>query len=644
MRQPSSLRWVWILGAVIWGASNAGTYTFPFGDDDGGEPCIPESTVLDREQAAYETGLAEGTVEGIAQCTAQPGSCGITLQSLIPAAEYGETEFNDNMVAADPLIAAATFWGQSYAQDDQDWYYLVSDAPNKTLTVMFSVPDRDAELTSAGDWVITIRDAAGNIYAAFNTDFLEGNPNGDDAIAYPVTLGLTGTYYVVVTPEADSLSAYPYNLSVTLEDSALDTPSFIIGSFDAEVEPNDFPQLANPVVSGVTMYGLVNVRFDGVVNQDGSYVWGQGEDDWYAYETDGDEIINMSFCERDQCSDPGQWYVEVYSEEVAQDGDGLVAPMAAFNYETDELPETIVLGLSDPGTYYFRVNHKRLITAPCTGYELDSNNDGLADAGACGCESGYTCDIQFDVGFVGPGFCPDGSQLAEGARQCPGKCRCTSFGVVVEVPEGIVSSQYNFTWLGTKLGPFTDDTDAYDDFQDRPSFFNQDDVHRAYIAYYDRPGDPAGVDYWKNRLAGDPGGLDALMSEFASSAEAVARYGHMTDEELLQTLYEQLFGREMDEEGRAYYTAELAAGTTTPDQLIMDVIKGAQHTDAAMIANKVELARYFTGQVRALNRVYADEYIEPARGLMRQVTENPASVTDLKPEVDALIASMPSAG
>lgn len=612
--------------------------------------------------AGYDTGYAVGVSDGttagraeaVAECQDDPPGCGITLDTLVPAAAYGETEYNDNMVSADPLIGDTSFWGQSSSASDQDWFYLITDRPNKILTVLFSVPERDPGTSDAGGWRISVRDAFGNLHAQFNTDYLTGNPNGDDQIAYPLTLGFAGTYYVVVEPV--TLTGDWYQVTVTLRDSGLNTPNFLIGAYDAEREFNDRPQDANRITSGVTVYGLINLTFDGVGIIDGTYAWGQGEYDWYRYDSPGNEIVTLSFCEREVCP-AGNWYLEVYDEvgafalqseiDAGTEQENIqTVPMLALNTDlpgsSDAEARSIRFGLSSPGRYYLRANHKRLVEAPCARWGMDVNKDGAIeiaglDSGgnlvatrACGCTDGrYKCSLSIINPADNPlsGYCPDGTQLQEGVIQCSVDCLCLSFGLLVEVPEGLVTSQYNFTLVGTRVSSDTSGTDGYDDYLDRPAYALVDDAQKAYIAYYSRPGDPSGVDYWAGRLAGDPGGLGALVSAFWASAEAAQRYGGMSDTQILEALYSELFGRAMDPGGRDYWTGRLTSGTSTVDRVMLEVLQGASGTDAATIANKLAVAKYVTDGVKAAGGAWNNDH---GRTVLRNVTANAATIEPAK--------------
>ena len=216
-------------------------------------------------QSAYAEGLNAGQTIGheqLLQCQQNPRACGITLGQVLETGGYGETEPNDNMIGANVLVGAVPFIGQSYGPSDQDWFYVVTTNPNQILTIDFTVPGRDPATQDVSGWIIQVTDSAGNVYARFSTDYNQGNPNGDDEITYPVTLGLVGAYYIVVTPVSKIVDGQKtvtndtYSLAVVLQDSDINSLPVAVNFFDAEVEPNNAYTAANPLATGVTMYGL----------------------------------------------------------------------------------------------------------------------------------------------------------------------------------------------------------------------------------------------------------------------------------------------------------------------------------------------------------------------------------------------------
>ncbi|MBV5310980.1 MAG: hypothetical protein JZU59_16505, partial [Chromatium okenii] len=378
-----------------------------------------QAGVIAGDAAGYLRGIGEGTTtgtaQGIAQCFADPQSCNITLASCIPAAVYGETEPNDNMIAADPLQLNEYIWGQNYQADDQDWFYTETTIANQNMLLTFKVPGGKME-----GWLITIRDATGNVFATFDTSIPGEVPTiaGDEATTYRVTLGLVGTYYIMVQPiptynfwgdiVAILPNYKPYAISAILQDSTLNTGTQpIVGFSDTEIENNDLPSRANWLAPSVSMYGLVNLMFNGVVSDGSDFVWGQGEDDWYVFNSHGNELATLTFCAKQVCG-AGSWFVEVYDETTAQRLEAgelreNVQPLLAFNTDTGDIGSvTYRLGLKNEGKYYMRVDHKRLFSAPCAVYQADINGDGSYDQ-YCSCSGGdYSCktDIVNPAGLI----------------------------------------------------------------------------------------------------------------------------------------------------------------------------------------------------------------------------------------------------
>ncbi|MCF1183890.1 hypothetical protein L0E83_10655 [Marichromatium gracile] len=453
---------------------------------------------------ASDEAYGSGFEAGVSSCYSDPGSCGISLSSCLPAPSFGETEPNDNLVSADPLQLNANFWGQSYGPQDQDWYYTQTTSPNQNIIVNFSTPGS----ADPSGWKVTIRDAAGNIFAEFDTGVTGSGGTAGDTIVYRATLGLVGSYYVVVQPY-DSAKVYSaYQLAVSLQDSGLDTPNYVVGFHDVETEPNDAPSISDPLATSVTMYGVVNLTFNTALppsgdDEDASYTWGQGESDWFVYYSQGNELISVTFCEREGCG-VGDWQMEVYDMATASQIEAgvprtSVVPLLSFNTKNTNSdgdtvdPETFQLGFDQPGYYFILVSHKRLFTAPCLAYNLVSGGTAGgfgASCGPCDPSNGNSCYVPVDSASCSAGL----SCRNEPVDECiPGietgcnvfgtapdiayykttaLCGCSVFGGVVEVPEGAYTSPYNFTWFATQLPPSTIDTDAYQDFINRANPYN----------------------------------------------------------------------------------------------------------------------------------------------------------------------------
>ncbi len=85
----------------------------------------------------------------------------------------------------------------------------------------------------------------------------------------------------------------------------------------------------------------------------------------------------------------------------------------------------------------------------------------------------------------------------------------------------------------------------------------RDQVQTMYVAYYGRPGDERGIDFWADQLAGVSGNLNAIISSFGNSDEFQSRFGDLDTETLVNNIFVQLLAREADAGGLAWYVEEL---------------------------------------------------------------------------------------
>ncbi len=171
-------------------------------------------------------------------------------------------------------------------------------------------------------------------------------------------------------------------------------------------------------------------------------------------------------------------------------------------------------------------------------------------------------------------------------------------------------------------------------------------TQKIYIAYYGRPADPAGLSYWANRI--DSEGLEAVIEAFASSPESVALYGAETGEaettELVTAVYQQLFSREPDAAGLAFYSERITSGEFTAATAMLDILNGARNADLQVADNKLAVAQDFTDQVTDQDLAYSGEAAAGVgRLLLDQVSASPVqeleTVTQLAVEVADLAST-----
>ncbi|ABA56762.1 hypothetical protein [Nitrosococcus oceani] len=349
-----------------------------------------------------------------AGCATDPASCGVTLSSFLDSTGFGETEPNNHAMGADAMEFGVEYAGQLYSPEDVDWFRITTTESNQMLTVNFNVPG----LNDITGWNLSIRDSGGNIFSEVYTGFDFGPESPLQTI-----LSRAGTYYVVVkslkqaqeetrssdqSGEADLIYEHlphEYRLAAFLGDSQVTTEPLDVNFFDAEVEPNDSRDEANPLTFATPLAS--NVTMEGLIS--GPLIFGSVgfafEEDWFVYDTAGNEILSIEFCASQDCED-STWQVTVYDENERM----------LLTGRTD-MEQNYYLGIRNPGKYFIRIG-----VAPA----LDEESGGAQ----------YVCSIDPTMPL----------------KDCPSPSERT---LLVESPW----HQYNFTVTSTKLPPLMSEVD-----------------------------------------------------------------------------------------------------------------------------------------------------------------------------------------
>ena len=139
-------------------------------------------------------------------------------------------------------------------------------------------------------------------------------------------------------------------------------------------------------------------------------------------------------------------------------------------------------------------------------------------------------------------------------------------------------------------------------------------ITQLYVGYFNRAPDPAGLNYWVDRLEHGMTMVE-IANSFAVQPESTSTYPWLAAPSLdvgipqfITQVYQNLFERAPDAAGLAYWTAELVAGKP-PGRFILDVISGAQGDDKLVIQHKTEVGNYYTDQalLRGLDWNVADD-------------------------------------
>jgi hypothetical protein len=134
-------------------------------------------------------------------------------------------------------------------------------------------------------------------------------------------------------------------------------------------------------------------------------------------------------------------------------------------------------------------------------------------------------------------------------------------------------------------------------------------LQQQYIAYFGRPGDPAGLKYWLSSTSGISTARDFADLIYAQDEYKTSTVGSKSTEEQVNNLYQNLFNRDADSDGLLYWTAEIEKGNLKLSNVAYDLIWAASNptsgntaqaaTDALTLTNKVTAAEAFTADVEA---------------------------------------------
>jgi hypothetical protein len=116
------------------------------------------------------------------------------------------------------------------------------------------------------------------------------------------------------------------------------------------------------------------------------------------------------------------------------------------------------------------------------------------------------------------------------------------------------------------------------------------DIQKLYIAYFNRPADPAGLAYWTASAMT----IGQIADSFGKQVEYNAAFAGQTTETIVATLYQNLFGHQPDFAGLMYWVGQVNQGKSTIGNVAINIVSGATGADATTIAAKVTAATSFT--------------------------------------------------
>lgn len=175
----------------------------------------------------------------------------------------------------------------------------------------------------------------------------------------------------------------------------------------------------------------------------------------------------------------------------------------------------------------------------------------------------------------------------------------------------------------------------------------EDKVEALYVGYFGRAADPAGLNYWVSQLDSGANSYAQAAASFSVQPEATAAYPYLTNPSthdagaFIDQIYMNIFNHAADAAGKAYWQAQLAANSDPASlgAFILNVISGAQASDAAAITNKVAVATHFTDDLTASGQPYDSAADSEGRTEVSNTDATPASVTVNEARADTYAAT-----
>ncbi|HEU4851648.1 MAG TPA: FKBP-type peptidyl-prolyl cis-trans isomerase [Telluria sp.] len=181
-------------------------------------------------------------------------------------------------------------------------------------------------------------------------------------------------------------------------------------------------------------------------------------------------------------------------------------------------------------------------------------------------------------------------------------------------------------------------------------------VQSIYLAYFGRPADPAGREFFAGQLQAQNSptaiaaintatstnaSIKAIVDVFSTSQESQDLYGG-DNGAFIDAVYQSLFSRAPDSDGKAFWVNALNSGAMTRASAALQIMVSALGTDVDIIAKKASVAANFTAALdlgveqRAYSGLAANVTV---RNMLSQVNLG-TDVPAFQPTIEATIAQL----
>lgn len=116
-------------------------------------------------------------------------------------------------------------------------------------------------------------------------------------------------------------------------------------------------------------------------------------------------------------------------------------------------------------------------------------------------------------------------------------------------------------------------------------------IQKMYIAYFGRPADTIGLQYWADKTEAQ------IIAGFSASSESQALFGNQGSAAKVNAIYNNLFARDAEPAGLQYWVQKLESGEVSQAEAMYTILNNAGAGDSTAVANKLAAAEAFTAQI-----------------------------------------------
>ena len=152
-------------------------------------------------------------------------------------------------------------------------------------------------------------------------------------------------------------------------------------------------------------------------------------------------------------------------------------------------------------------------------------------------------------------------------------------------------------------------------------------VQSLYLAYYGRPADPEGLNFWANVVEANGGDINVIINDFSTAPEYQQRFGSLDNPTLVNNLYLQMFGRNAEPDGLTFWVGQITSGSQTLGQVASTISSLASGIDLQVLNGRVALANAFTSNLATNTEALANFNTVTGLGISRDYLNQVKSTT-----------------